>query len=150
MNCPQGCRWQHETDLGISLIKAGSLCQGWGPLLIRGYQFNNVYYFEEIGYDKKWREHQPGTVLNFLAIEEMFVNETPDYLDFGYGENKYKNILGNDESYGNVSYLVLKYSPAYFLIVSQRVLIRLYRFLRYIVIQLNLDVYIRNLLKKRQ
>ena len=34
MNCPQDCRWQHETDFGISLIKAGSLCQGWGPLLL--------------------------------------------------------------------------------------------------------------------
>jgi len=33
MICPQGYRWQHETGLGFTLINAGSLCQGWGPLL---------------------------------------------------------------------------------------------------------------------
>lgn len=116
---------------------------------IRGYQYLGKYYFEEIGYDADWRALQPGTVLNLLAIEDMFKGNPPDTLDFGYGENDYKRILGNTECQAALASLVADGSKASIVLAAQRMLNEIYSTIRRIIIALGLDKAIRRLLKRR-
>ncbi len=116
---------------------------------IRGYQYQGLYYFEEIGYDAEWRDFQPGTVLNLLAIEEMFSENRPDTLDFGYGENDYKRILGNTECPAAVASLVTRGSKAALLLSSQRILNSTYSAVRSVLSTLGLENAVRKLIKRR-
>jgi CelD/BcsL family acetyltransferase involved in cellulose biosynthesis len=60
-----------------------------------GYQYRGKYYYDSIAFDAGWGEYAPGTVLNHLALAEIFGVDPPRELDFGFGYNKYKEHLGS-------------------------------------------------------
>lgn len=141
---------QHRQLAKSGLLRSYLLvCDGIPVAYLRGYQFRGRYYFEEIGFDKARREQQPGTVLNFLVIEDLFRKDSPDYLDFGYGENDYKRILGNIESPAVTATLVRIGSRDDLLVRVQALLTSVYSSLRQVAINLKLDTRLRQLLKRR-
>jgi CelD/BcsL family acetyltransferase involved in cellulose biosynthesis len=51
---------------------------------------DRVAEYAFLGYDPVAREHSPGTVLLYLAVETLFGFNDVDYFNFGYGENQTK------------------------------------------------------------
>ncbi|MBN1671840.1 MAG: GNAT family N-acetyltransferase [Kiritimatiellae bacterium] len=72
-----------------------------------GYQYAGTFTLEEIGYDPDWARFSPGSVLNFLIVEDLFQSDNrPVLLDFGFGENVYKHVLGNECYEAGQAYVV--------------------------------------------
>jgi hypothetical protein len=72
-------------------------CAGAPVAFLLGYQYKGRYLFHEIGFDPEFAKYSAGTVLQLLAIEDMFDHDRPDFIDFGdYGN--YKDMLST-ESY---------------------------------------------------
>ena len=49
------------------LLKCGERLRAF----VIGYQFNGVFHYAEIGYDREFSEHSPGTVLLHLLIQDL-------------------------------------------------------------------------------
>lgn len=80
-------------------LRSYLLVAGGEPVaFLIGYQYDGVYHFEEPGYDTRWSPLAPGTVLNSLMIADLFEWNQPRVLDFGFGDNQYKRVFGNQES----------------------------------------------------
>jgi Acetyltransferase (GNAT) domain len=87
-----------------------------------GYQFNDVFHYVELGYDRVFAEHSPGTVLLHLLIQDLCDHKPPATLNFGMGDGDYKRRFGNVQS-EDVSILVLRKNlPNYILIRSHALL----------------------------
>ena len=141
---------QHRQLARAGLLRSYLLlCDGTPVAYLRGYQYRDVYYFEEIGFDKNRRDQQPGTVLNFLVIEDLYRVNTPQFLDFGYGENDYKRILGNAETSAVTATLVRAGSREDWLVLLQSLLNSIYGSLRRLAVGLKLETRLRRLLKRR-
>jgi len=118
---------------------------------IRGYQHKRFYYFEEIGYKQRWAGISPGTVLNYMFLNELMAEtEAPHRLSFGYGENKYKQIFGNGKAEANQAYLYRHDSRIRYLLAIQRQLDALYRLLKDVFTGLKMDAYLRRMLKGKK
>ena len=118
---------------------------------LRGYQYKNFYYFEEIGYKQRWAGISPGTVLNYLFLEElMSSSDAPAKLSFGYGENHYKKIFGNSEIEANQAYLYRFDSRIRYLLALRRFLDAVYHLLKNLLTRLGIDAYVRRLLKGKK
>jgi len=49
---------------------------------------------EAPAFDDVWKRHSPGLVLNYLILKDLFASDTPKTVDFGFGYNQYKEMLG--------------------------------------------------------
>ncbi|GEM_PF-3437021 len=116
---------------------------------IIGYQYRGRYYYEYIGYDQAWSDLSPGTVLTYLMIEDLHTLDRPELLDFGYGENQYKQIFGNCSHEANNSYLVWRNSPMRIAMKAQLGLSRLYCSISPVLVKTGLDKRIRKRLRQR-
>ncbi len=117
---------------------------------IRGYLLKGKYYYEEIGYNQVWAKYNPGSVLNFLMLEQQINDKTPiKELNFGYGENTYKKVFSNGEYEAINAYLYRKGSKGNMIFLVQQKLDSFYKVIRNIIVKLNLDVMIRRLLRKK-
>ena len=125
------------------------VCSGKPAAYIIGYQYEGRYYYEYIGYDRRWHHVSPGTVLTYLMIEDLHHSNRPEILDFGYGENTYKKIFGN-YSYEADNTAVLKTrSKMHALMSLQIALSRLYLSVSGLLTRAGLDKRARKLLKKQ-
>lgn len=80
-------------------LRSYVLAAGGEPIaFLIGYQYGGVYHFEEPGYDARWASLAPGTVLSSLMIADLFTWNQPRVLDFGFGDNQYKRVFGNQEA----------------------------------------------------
>ncbi len=61
---------------------------------VQGYQYNRVFMDEAPAYDDKWKSYSPGLVLNYFIIKKLFDSNVPQVVDFGFGYNQYKEMLG--------------------------------------------------------
>jgi len=69
-------------------------CGGVGCSFIIGYQDPKNFYHVDIAYDSDWKKFGVGSILNFLAIEDLFKYNTPHIFDFNdYAE--YKGFFSN-------------------------------------------------------
>jgi CelD/BcsL family acetyltransferase involved in cellulose biosynthesis len=71
-----------------------------------GYQYAGTYYGQECGYDQKWSSTGPGSIVMHLVIEDLFKEDRPDLLDFGFGDAPYKRSFSNTEHDAVAAYLV--------------------------------------------
>lgn len=113
-----------------------------------GFQYAGIYEYVEIGYDPEFSSFEPGSVLNQLMLEDIYNDNPPKILDFGFGENIYKMVLGNDEQDVCSIYLV----PANhwrLLIALQQFLNLFYRRIRTWLINTKLDRIVRHILKRK-
>lgn len=61
-----------------------------------GYQYRDMYYYADVGFDPDLAEFSPGTVLLFLMLEDLHENNRPALLNFGIGDASYKQRFGTD------------------------------------------------------
>ncbi|MGI9067131.1 MAG: GNAT family N-acetyltransferase [Pyrinomonadaceae bacterium] len=84
-----------------SLARAGLLrnyvlkCGARPCAFVVGYQFNGVFHYVEVGYDREFSENSPGTVLLDMLIQDLCDYDPPTLLNFGMGEAGYKRRFGN-------------------------------------------------------
>ena len=153
-----GCQ-SRLTDLEInqnkSLAKMGCfksyiLFASQTPIaFIRGYLFKGKYYYEEIGYKQSMAKYNPGSVLNFLMLEQLMSGgSAAKELNFGYGENVYKQVFSNEEYKATNAYLFRKGSKGNIIFRIQQLIDHLYVAVRKIIVKLKLEVIIRRMLRK--
>ena len=61
-----------------------------------GYQYRDVYYYADVGFDPALAAHSPGTVLLFLLLQDLHETDRPSVLNFGIGDACYKQRFGTD------------------------------------------------------
>jgi hypothetical protein len=116
---------------------------------ILGYVSNKIFLHYEIGFDKQLRKLQPGKVLEWLLIHDLYQHHDIKTVDYDSGENDYKKILGNRHYFCDHLLISKKYSTGSFVIMLQTSLRKLYLFVKSILIKLRIDQKIRSLIKHR-
>jgi hypothetical protein len=59
-----------------------------------GNQFNGVFNYEEVGYNRDYAKKSPGQFLVIRMLEDMYEHERPTIFDFGGGHADYKRMFG--------------------------------------------------------
>lgn len=59
-----------------------------------GTQYNGVFHYEEVGYDRDYAKKSPGQILVIRMLEEMYEQHRPSVFDFGGGDAEYKRQFG--------------------------------------------------------
>jgi CelD/BcsL family acetyltransferase involved in cellulose biosynthesis len=62
---------------------------------VLGYQYRDVYYYAQVGYDQTYASSSPGTGLLYLLIKDLIENTSAKRLSFDYGDAGYKREFGN-------------------------------------------------------
>lgn len=115
---------------------------------VAGYQYCRCYYYESIAYDPTWRDHSPGSVLNYLLLEDLFTTRRPDILDFGCGYNQYKEALGSRTE--NRAQLVMPIAPKTRLaLLIQRGLNRIHKMLKPLLLKAGIFKQLKRLAQSR-
>lgn len=60
-----------------------------------GTQFNGVFNYEEVAYDRRFAESSPGQMLVMRMIEDLISYQRPAVFDFGFGDAEYKRQFAN-------------------------------------------------------
>lgn len=113
-----------------------------------GYQYAGLYEHSDPGYVPDLARLGPGSVLNYLAIEDVFEHDPPKVLDFGFGENKYKRLLGDAEHEACSVHLAPRNRWRVALLL-QHGLNGAYRVSREVLVRARLDRISRRLLKRK-
>lgn len=89
--------WREIARLGA--FRSYLLMQGNRAIAFAmGVQWKRHFTYEDTGYDPEFAVKSPGQVLLYRVIEDLIAENTPEMLDFGYGENEYKRIYSNHET----------------------------------------------------
>jgi hypothetical protein len=112
-----------------------------------GYQYAGIYVFEEPGYGPKYTRLGPGSVLNHLMIEDLFQNEPPKVLDFGFGDNQYKRTFGN-VVHDECSVYLVPPNRWWIMVSIQRGMNFFYTSIRFWLIKLGFDRQVRLVLRR--
>ncbi|MFT5325591.1 MAG: hypothetical protein ACI8P0_003461 [Planctomycetaceae bacterium] len=85
-------------------LRAYLLWDGDTPIsFVIGNQFNGVFNYEEVGYNREYSKKSPGQYLITRMLEDMYEHELPAVFDFDGGHADYKRIFGTRVSEsGNV------------------------------------------------
>lgn len=90
---------QFERTAELGALRCYLLRQGPTPVAFAvGVQWNGRYVLEEIGFDAAYANASPGTILLLELLDDLFACQTPDELDFGFGDGAYKQMFGNRRS----------------------------------------------------
>lgn len=132
-------------------LKSYILFASQSPIaFVRGYLFKGKYYYEEIGYKPDWASYNPGSVLNYLMLQHLMEGDTPvSELNFGYGENIYKQVFSNGDYEATNGFLYRAGTKGNYIFLLQKNLDAFYSVTRKIIVKLNLEVVIRRLLRKK-
>lgn len=85
--------------VGLQALRAYLLWHDGNPVsFCIGTQFNGVFDYEEVAYDRQYAKSSPGQVLVLKMIEDLFASNTPQVFDFGGGDAEYKRQFSNSES----------------------------------------------------
>ena len=122
--------------------------QGKPVAFVLGYQYGGTFLHDETGYALEHRDTRPGIYLNHMLVADLFAEHKPAVLDFGFGENEYKDAIGNEESDVISAFAVTTPQHEYFL-RSQQVLNRVYDYTRGELVRRGWDTRVRNLIKRR-
>jgi len=63
---------------------------------VLGLQYKGRFLDEAPAHGESWRRFSPGMVLNYLVLKDLFENDPPSVVDFGFGYNQYKATLGTE------------------------------------------------------
>ena len=88
-----------------------------------GYQFNGVFHDVELGYDREFAAHSPGTVLLHMLIQDLCDHQPPAVLNFGMGDADYKRRFGNLQR-EDVSILIFRKRLRNYLLVGSHAFLR--------------------------
>ena len=102
-------RMRHLARLGI--LRSYLLEYGDQPCaFIVGYQFRGVFHYAEIGFDQAFARLSPGSILLYLAIQDLHDVNPPKIVNFGMGDATYKSRFGNT-SCEDATVLILRRTP---------------------------------------
>jgi len=77
-------------------LRSYLLWQGGRPVsFCIGTQFNGLFNYEEVAYDRDVSRSSPGQVLVLKMLEDLFAEDSPRVFDFGGGDAEYKRQFGN-------------------------------------------------------
>jgi hypothetical protein len=85
------------------LLKSG----GTPCAYVIGYQSQGVFHYADIGYDERYAQFSPGSVLLYLLIEDLIEHRSPRLLNFGIGDSHYKSQFATDTT-AEASVLLLR------------------------------------------
>jgi hypothetical protein len=111
-------------------------------------QYNNTFEAQEIGYDAQFSSIGVGSTLNYMILQELYLNKKPTVLSFGFGDNTYKDILCNDKSPASEVYLIQPNRAGMF-IKLQILLSNFEQQVRLLLVKYHLDQKLRKLLKRK-
>ena len=114
-----------------------------------GIQYNKRFEAIEIGYDSAFSSLGIGSALSYLVIQDLYNNDKPIHLDFGFGENKYKEMICTDKFPASEAYIIVPNMLSN-LVRMQRTLYTLENYLRFIIIKFHIDNFIRSILKRKR
>jgi CelD/BcsL family acetyltransferase involved in cellulose biosynthesis len=146
-----------ERDIGaLERIARNGWLRGYlvigsnGPVAFgRGYQYNGTYHLVELGYDQAWAQFAPGTVLTHLLVADLFREDPPAVLDFGFGDSQFKRVLGNHEQQATSAYLAdsIRWRST---VALQGTLDRMETGIRQALVRSHIDQHVRRVLKHKQ
>jgi len=117
---------------------------------IRGYLHKGLYYFEEIGFDMAWSKYNVGNALNMMMLENLMSQSVQaNNLDFGYGDNIYKQVLGNRKVFAINAYLYKRFSKASLIVFLIRTSNKVYSIIKINIEKFGLTEKVRRLIKHR-
>ncbi len=70
-----------------------------------GLQDNDVLQLEQTAFSSDFASHSPGTVLNYMLMEDVYRHRRPRFLNFGTGVTLYKRLFCNRTSSDAAIYL---------------------------------------------
>jgi CelD/BcsL family acetyltransferase involved in cellulose biosynthesis len=123
--------------------------EGRAVAFLTGYQYAGVFHHDETGYDRDMVREGPGSVLNNLVVEDLHKVDRPNVLDFGFGENEYKRILGNADQDACAAWIT-KPGAWRAAITAQGGVTRLYERVRAELVKRHLDARVRNFIKRKR
>jgi hypothetical protein len=124
-------------------------CNNTPVAFVMGTQLNGYYDYEETGFDPEYASFSPGSVMTYLLIEELFKENKPEILNFGFGENVYKKIFGNHSFTAFNIVSCPKSSKANLLLSIQNYLNKTYSLISRLLVKSKLDKHIRKIMKKK-
>lgn len=65
---------------------------------VHGYRLGDRYLLDDIGYDEEFGKLGVGLALVFEAIQDLIERNPRQLVDFGYGDNQYKRVLGTRQT----------------------------------------------------
>jgi hypothetical protein len=114
-----------------------------------GTQYNNGFEAIEIGYDGDYSSLGVGSALSYMVIRDLYENNKPSFLDFGFGENKYKQLICNKKTPASEAYIIQP--NLWGLLVRQQIMLaKLENTIRSLLIKFHIDDYFRRLLKRKK
>jgi hypothetical protein len=116
---------------------------------VLGYQYRGRYAYEETGYDPKFSTSSPGSVLTHGLIQDLFADNPPRELDFGFGDGAYKRTFGTGSVDVCSMYLTRRFRWRAVL-AGQRMVNRCYEAAHRSVTRLGIDATVRRLLKRQR
>jgi len=63
---------------------------------VLGFQDQGIYHYSNIAYSKEYSKLSPGIVLFYKMMEDLFLFDTPDIVNFGIGDSPYKRRFGTN------------------------------------------------------
>jgi hypothetical protein len=79
-------------------------CGGKACAFLLGYQCHGRFLFFEIGYDPAMASYSVGTVMQFLAVEDLFNYNRPEVMDLGTFD-RYKEVLSTERHFRSSVFL---------------------------------------------
>jgi len=113
-----------------------------------GCQYDGVYLGQEHGFDQRYADRGPGSIMIHLAIEDLYRERTPRALDFGLGDAAYKRSFGNHQFDAGSIYLVPRGRWRWWLRL-QTALHGTSTAAKSLLVRLQLDRLVRRLLKRQ-
>jgi len=71
-------------------------CGGEVCAYVRGFQYNDIFYYSKIGFDERFADFSPGTVLLYLLIEDLFRHRPPRLVNLYSGSSAYKELFATE------------------------------------------------------
>lgn len=116
-----------------------------------GYQYHGVYYGEDMAYDMEWRRCAPGNYMFVKLIEDLFRSNTPNRIEFGTGDNLFKQQFSNTTGAAQTLYLIPKGRLRGNVVIrTQRLLDVVYHGIHRTVTRLGIDRWVRDFVKRRK
>jgi hypothetical protein len=63
---------------------------------VNGFQYHDIYYYNRIGFDERFAQFSPGTVLLYLLLEDLFQHRRPSCVNLYPGEWSYKEMFATE------------------------------------------------------
>jgi len=72
-------------------------CKDASAAFMVGYQYENCFFYIDVGYDPKWAKFSVGSVLQLEVMEDLYRRDnTPALFDFSTGYGPHKSRFGKE------------------------------------------------------